>query len=156
MNELDVLGAAIDVELQIDMILKSLPDSSNHFKINYNMNKMNLTLVELSSQLIASEGIMKKKPTALMTEKSVAKSKPKGKCRKGKKKLVPKGPKVENGATSGVAKAKGMGAKGKCFHYGITGHWERNCHDFLSKKKTSSTINSLDPKVSYATSTSES
>ena len=82
---------------------------------------MNLTLDELSSQLVAIEGIIKKKLTALMTEKSVAKSKPKGKGRKGKK-SVPKGPKVENGATSGMAKAKGTGTKGKCFHCGMTGH----------------------------------
>ena len=51
LNELDVLGVVIDAESQIDMILKSLPDSFNHFKINYNMNKMNLTLAELSCQL---------------------------------------------------------------------------------------------------------
>ena len=37
LNELDVLGAAIDAESQIDMIPESLPDSFNHFKINYNM-----------------------------------------------------------------------------------------------------------------------
>eukprot|EP00268_Persea_americana_P033983 TRINITY_DN33619_c0_g2_i3.p1 TRINITY_DN33619_c0_g2~~TRINITY_DN33619_c0_g2_i3.p1 ORF type:complete len:126 (+),score=12.68 TRINITY_DN33619_c0_g2_i3:254-631(+) len=50
LNELDVLGAAIDAESQIDIILESLPDSFNHFKINYNMNKIDLTLAELSSQ----------------------------------------------------------------------------------------------------------
>ena len=50
LNELDVLGAAIDAESQIDIILESLPDSINHFKINYNMNKIDLTLAELSSQ----------------------------------------------------------------------------------------------------------
>ena len=77
---------------------------------------------------------MKKKPTALMIEKSVARSKPKGKGRKGKKKSVPKGPKVENGPTSGVAKAKGTRTKGKCFHCSKTGHLKRNCPDFLSKK----------------------
>ena len=49
LNELDVLGAAIDAESQIDIILESLPDSFNHFKINYNMNKMNLNLAELSA-----------------------------------------------------------------------------------------------------------
>ena len=65
---------------------------------------------------------MKKEPTALMTKKSVASSKPQGKGRKGKKKSVPKGPKVGNGPTGGVAKAKGTGTKGKCFHCGKTGH----------------------------------
>ena len=67
LNELDILGAAIDAKSQIDIILESLPDSFNHFKINYNMNKMSLTLAELSSQLVATEGIMKKRPIALIT-----------------------------------------------------------------------------------------
>jgi len=42
-----------------------------------------------------------------------------------------------------VAKAKGTGKKGKCFYYGKTGHWKRNCPDFLSKKKTTGMIESL-------------
>ena len=39
------------------------------------MNKMSLTLVELSSQLLAAEGIIKK-PSVNMIEKSYARSKP--------------------------------------------------------------------------------
>ena len=69
LNELDLLGAAFDAESQIDIILESLPDLFNHFKINYNMNKMNLTLAELSCQLVVTEEIMKKRPSALMTKK---------------------------------------------------------------------------------------
>lgn len=120
------------------------------------MNKMNLTLAELSSQLVTTEGIMKKRSTALMTEKSNARPKLKGEGRKGKKKSIPKGPKAENGPNGGVAKAKGLGTKGKCFHRSKKGHWKRNCPDFLSKKKTSSMIESLVSEVSFATGTSES
>ncbi|XXG72906.1 hypothetical protein AAC387_Pa07g1900 [Persea americana] len=109
LNELDVLGAPIDAESQIDIILESLPDSFNHFKTNYNMNKMNLTLAELSSRLVATEGIMKKRPTALMIEKPDAEPKPKGKGWKGKKKSIPNGRKVKNGSNGGVAKAKSSG-----------------------------------------------
>ena len=76
------------------------------------MNKMNLTLAKLSCQLVITEGIMKKRPSALMTEKSDARPKPKGKGRIGKKKSVPKGLKAENGPNGGVAKAKGSGTKG--------------------------------------------
>ena len=142
LNELDVLSAAIDAESQIDMILESLPDSLNNFKMNCNMNKMNLTSAELSSQLVATEGIIKKR-SALMTEKSIVRSKQKGKCQKSKKKSISKGPMVDNGPDSGVAKAKGTESKGKCFHCGKTGHWKKNCPDYLSKRKTAGMIESL-------------
>ena len=84
LNKLDVLGAEIAVESHIDIILESLPDSFNNFKINYNMNKMSLTLAELSTRLVAMECIIKK-PSVLMIEKSFVKSKPKGKGQIGKK-----------------------------------------------------------------------
>ena len=132
-NELVVMGAEIDAESHIDIILKSLPNSFNNFKLNYNMNKMSLTLAELSSQLVAVESIINK-PSVNTIEKSYARSKPKGKGRKGKKKSVSRGQRVENGPSGGVAKAnKGKGAKpkGKCFHCGMIEHWKRNYPDFL-------------------------
>ena len=49
LNKANVLSAEIDAESHINMILESLPDSFNNFKIKYNMNKINLTLAELSS-----------------------------------------------------------------------------------------------------------
>ena len=57
-NDLDVLGAKIDTESQINMILQSLPNSFKHFEINY--NKMEMTIAELSRKLIVTEEIMKK------------------------------------------------------------------------------------------------
>ena len=91
-----------------------------------------------------------------MTEKSFARTKPKGKDQYSKKKSVIKGPKVENGSTCSMAKAKGMVVKGKCFHCGKTGHWKRNCPEYLSRKKTSSMIESLISEVSFATGISKS
>ena len=39
LNTLKVLGADIDKESQVDMILRSLPESFKEFKFNYNMKK---------------------------------------------------------------------------------------------------------------------
>ena len=58
---------------------------------------------------MAAESIIKK-PSVNMTEKSYAKFKLKDKGRKGKKKSILKGPKVDNGPSGGMAKAnKGTG-----------------------------------------------
>lgn len=51
LNMLEFLGAEIDGQTQADIILESLPDSFNYFKLNYNMNKMNLSLAKLKSSL---------------------------------------------------------------------------------------------------------
>ena len=53
-NELDMLGAKIDSETQVDAILASLPNSFNQFIMNYNMNKMVVTLSELLNMLKAA------------------------------------------------------------------------------------------------------
>ena len=39
LNTLEVLGADIDGESQVDMILQSLSKSFKEFRFNYNMNK---------------------------------------------------------------------------------------------------------------------
>jgi hypothetical protein len=43
-NSLEVLGVEIDSELQVDIILHSLPDSYNQFRLNVTMNKEDFTL----------------------------------------------------------------------------------------------------------------
>ena len=44
LNELKILGAEINGESQVDIILQSLPDSYKQFCLNYNMNKPQWTL----------------------------------------------------------------------------------------------------------------
>ena len=51
MNILEVLGAEIYGETQVDMILNSLPASFNQFKLNYSMNKLGYSLSEMVSSL---------------------------------------------------------------------------------------------------------
>ena len=58
LNTLEVLGADIDGESQVDMILQSLPKSFQEFKLNYNMNKKIYSLSELMKELVAAEGIL--------------------------------------------------------------------------------------------------
>ena len=76
LNELQVLGAEIDGETQIDIILQSLTDSFENFCLNYNMNKLNFSLAELLKELQAAEGLLKKPPSVHVAEKcSVSKPK---------------------------------------------------------------------------------
>ena len=42
-NRAEVIGATLKEEMKIDIILESLPNNFNQFKMNYNMNKLNLT-----------------------------------------------------------------------------------------------------------------
>ena len=58
LNTLEILGGEIDVESQIDIILESLSDSFNQFKLNYSMNKINFIFVELLNTLQELESII--------------------------------------------------------------------------------------------------
>ena len=77
-----MLGAKMDSETKVDVILSSLTVSFNQFIMNYNMNKMDVTLSELLNMLQAAEDLIKKeKPIVMLAEKleSTLKFKPKGK-----------------------------------------------------------------------------
>ena len=58
MNTLEVLGADINRESQVDMILQSLPESFKEFRLDYNMSKKIYSLFELMNELVAAEGIL--------------------------------------------------------------------------------------------------
>ncbi|KAH0712268.1 hypothetical protein KY289_008227 [Solanum tuberosum] len=60
LNELEILGAEIDKESQVEMILQTLPDSFQQFRLNYNMNKMDISLAKLLNELQAAETIIKR------------------------------------------------------------------------------------------------
>ena len=44
LNELEILGAEIDGETQVDIVLMSLPESFKTFPLNYIMGKRSYTL----------------------------------------------------------------------------------------------------------------
>ena len=60
LNTLKVLGVDIDGESQVDMILQSLPESFEEFRLKYNMNKKIYTLSELMNKLVVADGILVK------------------------------------------------------------------------------------------------
>ena len=51
LNELEVLGAKIDGESQVDIVLMSLPESFKNFRLNYSMSKGSYSLAELLKEL---------------------------------------------------------------------------------------------------------
>jgi hypothetical protein len=61
------------------MVLETLLESFTQFKLNYNMNKMNVTLLELMMELQTVEKIMKPKSTVLLPKASSSETKPKAK-----------------------------------------------------------------------------
>ena len=59
-NKLDMINVEMDSETKVDAILASLPNSFNQLVMNYNMNKMNVTLFELLEMLQEIEDLIKK------------------------------------------------------------------------------------------------
>ena len=133
-NKLGMLGAEIDSETQVDAILASLPTSFNQFIMNYYMNKMVVTLLELLNMLKAAKDLIKKeKPTVMLVEKSDTSLK-----------LNPNGKNFKRKGSQSFNKAQGdkvnkdaekKKAKGNCFHCGKPGHWKRNCCHYLASLK---------------------
>ena len=58
MHKLEILGAEIDDESQIDIVLMSLPESYKNFCLNYSMSKGSYSLAELLKELQVAEGIL--------------------------------------------------------------------------------------------------
>ena len=159
LNTLKIFGSKIDVESQIDIILGSLPDYFNQFKLNCSMNKFNFAFVELLHALQAAKGIIKGHPSINNVKKtSFFKSFPKGKG-KWKKKKVPCNPNKVLNLFRSIGKGKKVNdpkPKGKCFHCEVASHWKRNCPNYLTQNKNSDITESLIIDVSFITDTSNS
>ncbi|KAL5564581.1 hypothetical protein UlMin_027745 [Ulmus minor] len=60
-NEAEIHRSSIDQQTQVGMILETLPDSFISFKTNYVLNKMDLNLTALMTELQTFEGMIKSK-----------------------------------------------------------------------------------------------
>ena len=127
LNQAEVLGMKMEQRSQIDFIFESLPDRFTQFKVNYNMNKMDLTPTELIHELESAERAFGKSGSVHMTEGSTFK--PKGKPKGGKKNKNKQKGQVPVTKTTAMKKPKG-----KCFKCGQKGHWKQNCPQIAKKQ----------------------
>ena len=58
LNKLEILGAEIDSESQVNFVLMSLPKSFKNFCLNCSMSKGSYSMAELLKELQAVEGIL--------------------------------------------------------------------------------------------------
>jgi hypothetical protein len=89
-NIAEVLGTEIKSETQVDMALETLPEMFSQFKVNYNMNKMEMSLTELMKELESTEATLKMESgnALIITHAGSLFSKPKGKYEiRGSKKI---------------------------------------------------------------------
>ena len=78
LNELEVLGAEIDNDSQVEMILQSLPGCFQQFFLNYHMNKMSLSLEQLLNELQATKTHVKNAPSMTLNVEKCSTSEPQG------------------------------------------------------------------------------
>jgi hypothetical protein len=129
------LGFMMDHELSVDLVLQSLSPSFAQFVLNFNMNKLEVSLPELLNMLRTAENTLsKEKGKAVMM---VSSSKSTGKSsgtKKNKKTIVKKKNMKAKGKAKKSSKAEAK-SEVKCFHCGKAGHWKRNCKIYLEKIK---------------------
>ena len=117
-NELGDLGADIDWETQNNMVLETLPPSFNHFKLNYSMNKLEWSLIELMQDLQIVETIVKGQPNVNFVSGESCKPLNGNKRNKENRSSVHVKPKIAKKARPFDPNRK---RKGKCFKCGQKG-----------------------------------
>ena len=113
-EKLTGLGMVLEDNLCVDIVLQSLPDSFSQFIMNFNMNKLEVTLPELLNILREAESTIKKEKPVLYTSETKKKRKAERSFKKGKGKGKP--------GKAKVTKKDPAKDKGQCFHCGKDGH----------------------------------
>ena len=128
LNIAELHGAEIDGETKIDMVVNSLSDSFDQFKLDYTLNKKEYTLQGLMQDVQSAEKILVKgkgQEIHMVGKVATVKARQKVKKQQKKKQLGP-----TKKETKKVTKIKG-----KCFLCGEKGHWKRNCPKSQNKKE---------------------
>ncbi|GJW95832.1 zinc finger, CCHC-type containing protein [Tanacetum coccineum] len=122
-DNLEHLGHPVSLSLAVSLILVSLRKEYDSFMQNYNMYRMGKTLNELHAMLKLHEQTLPKRDVHALHAKRAGK--------------IPPPPKKEDPAKDSF-----------CHHYGDTGHWKRNCpqylFEFLKNKKLPQGASTLD------------
>ncbi|EXC06496.1 hypothetical protein L484_000106 [Morus notabilis] len=120
LNEMELMGAEIDGETQVDMILETLPEMFDNFKLNYSMNKLNYSLPELMKELQTAEALLlegKKRNGKVHLAEAKPSTSGAKKLKKNRNKKKPKGK-----AGKGKNSARVDKSNDKCHHYGVASH----------------------------------
>ena len=111
LNELEILGAEIDGESQVDIVLMSLPESFKNLCLNYPMSKGSYSLAGLLKELKAAKGILDHAKSVQVAEKYSSSSS--AMMNKKKKKAPKLGPGSKQKSKTGDGKLQS-----KCFTCG--------------------------------------
>lgn len=116
------LGLVFPTRLQTDIILHSLPESFDNFKMNFNMNGMENTVTELHGMLKSAEGTIKENCSkdVLLVKKGNG-FKKYGTKNGGSKGKKPSGPKQPPAKKQKVVKDP---SQDTCFYCNDKGHWK--------------------------------